>query len=439
MELFSQSLHFDRRLEFADIEASIAHARMLGKQGIISKAEAGEIIRGLKLVEKEIEDGAFPYRPELEDIHMNIERRLTELIGPVGGKLHTGRSRNDQVAADLRIWLKEHTTYIVSELIELLKVIAKKVQDHQNTLMPGYTHLQHAQPVTLAMHFNAYEIMLLRDLERFLQCADGMDVMPLGAGALAGSTLPLDPASVARELGFKDFFLNSIDAVSDRDFVAEFIFVAALCQVHLSRLAEELVLWSTSEFGFVELPEEFTTGSSIMPQKRNPDSAELIRGKTGRMVGNLVTILTVLKGLPLAYNRDLQEDKEPLFDSVNTLSACLRIMRHVIDGLKINKDRLREALKDGYIEATDIAEYLVRKGMPFREAHEVVGNIVAEAVARGVRLPEMKLDEYRKFSGLFEADLFEALDFETSILLRNKSQAYGSGGKKSGKKAKKKK
>jgi len=419
MEAFGESLSFDRRLALADIRASIAHTRMLGRQGIILKKDSAAIARGLKLIEKEIKSGKFPYKPELEDIHMNIEQRLIKLIGPVGGKLHTGRSRNDQVATDLRLWLRDQIDETSSELGALTGALTNCAKKHAETPMPGYTHMQHAQPVTFGHHILAYVEMFDRDSERFTECRRRVNTLPLGAGALAAGTLPLDPDSVAEELGFDRVFDNSIDAVSDRDFAAEFIFTAALCQVHLSRLAEELVLWSSNEFGFVDLPEDFTTGSSIMPQKRNPDSAELIRGKSGRMIGNLTAILITLKGLPLAYNRDLQEDKEPTFDSADTLRASLRVMTGVVRGMKVNKGAMKKALKEGYIEATDLAEYLVRKGMPFREAHEVVGKIVLLAADRNLKLNEVSLDDYRMLSDLFDADLFDALDPVKSIRLRH--------------------
>jgi len=418
MEAFGESLHFDRRLGAVDIRASIAHARMLGSRGIIAKKDSNAIIRGLKSIKKEMDDGTFPFDPRLEDIHMNIEARLIDLIGPTGGKLHTGRSRNDQVAVDLRLWLRDEIRRAAEEIKGLINQTVEQARKHAATVMPGYTHLQHAQPVTFGHHLLAYVSMFERDIERFKGCAKRVNIMPLGAGALAGGTLPLDPESVAEELDFDDVFTNSMDAVSDRDFAAEFLFCAALCQIHLSRMAEELILWSSTEFDFVELPEEYTTGSSIMPQKRNPDSAELTRGKTGRMIGNLTAVLTLLKGLPLAYNRDLQEDKEPVFDASDTLRASLRVITGVMKGLKVNKASMRDALKDGFIEATDLAEYLVRKGMPFREAHEVVGELVLAASSKGVALGELDFETYRSASKLFEKDVFDSLDIDKSISRR---------------------
>jgi len=418
MEKFSESLHFDKRLSSVDVRASIAHARMLGRQGIISKRDDAAIVRGLKKIEREIKGEKFRYRPELEDIHTNIERRLVELIGSAGEKLHTGRSRNDQVATDLRLWLREKIDEIRSQVSALTDALLNSAEKHADTLMPGYTHLQRAQPVTFGHHLLAYAAMLERDDQRLAQCRSRTNVLPLGAGALAGSTLPLNPVSVAKELGFEGVFDNSIDAVSDRDFAVEFIFAAALCHVHFSRMAEEFVLWTSSEFGFIELPENFMTGSSIMPQKRNPDSAELIRGKSGRMIGNLTAILTMLKGLPLAYNRDMQEDKEPVFDAADTLLSSLTIMTHLIRGLKVNKAALKCALKEGYIEATDLAEYLVEKKMPFRQAHKVVGKLVQYASARGKKLGELSLQEYRNASDLFDNDLFDRLDMAKSVRRR---------------------
>jgi len=419
MEKFGQSLSFDKRLALADIRTSIAHARMLGKQRIITKKDSAAIIRGLRLTEQEIKKGKLPYRTELEDIHMNIERRLTELVGPVGGKLHTGRSRNDQVATDLRLWLRDEIDAARKEISGLVEALLEQAGKGAETPMPGYTHLQRAQPVTFGHHMLAYADMFERDSQRFAECRKRTNVLPLGAGALAASTLPLDPQYVARLLGFDEVFENSMDAVSDRDFVVEFLADAALCQVHLSRLAEELILWSSTEFGFVELPESFTTGSSLMPQKRNPDGAELIRAKTGRMAGNLVAMLTMLKGLPLAYNKDMQEDKEPLFDAVDTLMPSLRIAAHMVKGMKVNKAAMAKALDDGYLQATDLAEYLVRKGMPFRKAHETVGKIVALASENNITLKEIPIDEYKKMSELFGEDVYECLDPIKSITLRS--------------------
>ncbi len=418
MEKFGESLSFDKRLAPADVKASIAHARMLGKQRIITKKDSETIVRGLRQIEKEIRDGKFKYRPQLEDIHMNIERRLTEIVGQVGGKLHTGRSRNDQVATDLRLWLREEIDSCLKEISELIEAFAMQADKHAETPMPGYTHLQRAQPVTFGHHMLAYAGMFERDSQRLAECRKRTNVLPLGAGALAASTLPLDTGYVAQLLGFDGVFENSMDAVSDRDFAVEFISHAALCQVHLSRLAEELIMWSSTEFGFVELPENFTTGSSLMPQKRNPDSAELIRAKTGRIAGDLTALLTALKGLPLTYNKDMQEDKEPLFDAADTLRASLRVATHLVKGMKVNKAAMARALEDGYLQATDVAEYLVRKGMPFREAHEVVGKIVGLASDKKLKLKELPLSEYKRMSKLFGEDIYECLDPVKSVTLR---------------------
>ncbi|MFQ5893584.1 MAG: argininosuccinate lyase, partial [Nitrospinota bacterium] len=372
VEEFTASVNFDRRLYREDIDGSIAHARMLAHRGIIAQGEAEAIVRELETIREEIGQGDFEWKLEHEDVHMNIEAALIERLGEVGAKLHTGRSRNDQVALDMRLYVKRAAGDLVEAAVNLQKALLDPAERYLDAVMPGYTHLQRAQPVLLAHHLLAYFEMLERDKGRLSDCARRADVSPLGAGALAGSTLPLDPGFVAQELGFAETFRNSMDAVSDRDFVVEFLSACAILMMHLSRLAEEIVLWSSAEFGFVELSDAYATGSSMMPQKKNPDVAELVRAKTGRAYGHLVAMLTVLKGLPLSYNRDLQEDKEGLFDAVDTALACLKVMAGMLRTLKVNEARMRGAVEEGFLLATDLAEYLVRKGMPFREAHRVV-------------------------------------------------------------------
>ena len=415
---YTVSIHYDRRLYRHDIAGSMAHARMLGRQSIISDEEAGAIVGGLEAVRDEIEAGTFPWREELEDIHMNVERRLHDLVGDVAGKLHTARSRNDQIALDMRLYAREAITAarrgvhaVRSSLVELAAANAEVV-------MPGYTHLQRAQPVLFSHHMLAYFEMLGRDDERLRQAYARADVMPLGSGALAGAPYPLDRESVASELGFGAVSANSMDAVSDRDFLLDLHSAAATCMVHMSRMSEELVLWSSEEFAFVRLGDDYTTGSSIMPQKRNPDFAELARAKTGRVFGHLMALLTVLKGLPLTYNRDLQEDKEGLFDTVDTLLATLDAMSGMVSTIEVNRDRMGDAAQAGYVLATDVADYLVGKGMPFREAHGVVAKLSSHAAEEGVRLNELPLDAYRRFSPLFEADVL-SITVESSVMARD--------------------
>ena len=414
---FMASLPFDRRLYKYDIQGSIAHARMLARQGIITEKEAELIVEGLSSIREEIEKGTFPFRPEHEDIHMNIEARLYEKIGAVAGKLHTGRSRNDQVALDMRLFLREAIRDTVQTIKALQKALLDLAEENRGVALPGYTHLQRAQPLLLAHHLLAYFEMFQRDRGRF---ADGLrraQVLPLGSGALAGVPYPVDREFLARELGFREIGRNSLDAVSDRDFVLEYQAAAAIAMVHLSRLAEELVLWSSAEFGFVEVGEEYATGSSIMPQKRNPDAAELVRGKAGRVFGHLTGFLATMKALPLSYNRDMQEDKEALFDTVDTLSSCLETMAGMLGGLRINKERMEQAAREGYILATDLADYLVKKGMPFREAHRTVKELVAYAIKKKKGLGELDLQEYRSFSALFEKDVL-AITLESSLQAR---------------------
>ena len=407
VEAFTASIDIDARLYRHDIRGSIAHARMLAKQRIIPAADARKIVRGLQRVEREIESGRFKFSQADEDIHMNIERRLTELIGPAGGKLHTARSRNDQVALDMRLYLRDEVKNIIANLQEARRELGRAAKKHLGVIMPGYTHLQRAQPVLLSHHLLAYVDMLERDTGRFADCLERIDVLPLGSGALAGTTFPIDRAYVARLLDFPRVSQNSIDAVSDRDFLLEFIATASILFVHLSRLAEELVLWSSQEFGFIELPEGYCTGSSMMPQKKNPDVPELIRGKTGRVFGHLHALLTIMKGLPLAYNRDLQEDKIPLFDTVDTVSASLTMMREVIAGMKVCRERMMAAAQDGYMNATDVADYLVDRGVPFRTAHEVAGRIVQSCIEAEKRIEELSLEELKQFSPKFDKDIYK--------------------------------
>jgi argininosuccinate lyase len=412
------SIPFDRRLYRQDIEGSIAHARMLAKQGIIATSEAKAIIKGLNSIRKEIERGKFPFETELEDIHMNIEAGLFEKIGDAAGKLHTARSRNDQIALDLRLFVKEEIGKTIGKIKALQIALVELAEANKDVIIPGYTHLQQAQPILLAHHLLAYFEMLQRDKERFQDCLGRTDVLPLGSGALAGVPYPIDREFVARQLGFSKVSTNSLDAVSDRDFVIEYEAAAAIAMMHLSRLSEEFVLWSSSEFGFIEIGEAFTTGSSIMPQKKNPDVAELARGKTGRVYGNLMGILTTMKSLPLAYNRDMQEDKEGLFDTVDTLQASLEVLAGMMRTIEVNTERISQAMKTDYILATDLADYLVKKGMPFRKAHGVVAKLSEYAMSKGKSFRELGRKEYREFSPLFSGDVYK-VTLESSVAARN--------------------
>ena len=418
VEAFTASVDVDARLYRHDIAGSIAHARMLGRQRIISVRDAQKIVRGLKAVQREIDRGRFHFSPADEDVHMNIERRLSEKIGAAGGKLHTARSRNDQVALDMRLYLRDELAAILESLAELKREFARVAKRHIDVIMPGYTHLQPAQPVLFAHHWLAYCEMFERDAERFAGCRERVNVLPLGSGALAGTTLPIDRAYVARLLGFPRISRNSIDAVSDRDFILEFLAAAAILFVHLSRLAEELILWSSQEFGFIELPDRYCTGSSMMPQKKNPDVPELIRGKSGRVFGHLSALLTIMKGLPLAYNRDLQEDKLPLFDTVDTVKSSLEMAREIVRGMKVNRRRMLGAARDGFMNATDLADYLVRCGEPFRAAHGVAGKIVRHCIACGRRIEELTLSELKRFSARFERDVYRYLSAEAMVQRR---------------------
>ncbi|AEH45167.1 argininosuccinate lyase [Thermodesulfatator indicus DSM 15286] len=418
VEEFTASVHYDKRLALYDIRGSIAHARMLGKTGIIPLEDAEKIIAGLKEIEKDIKEGRFKWRKDLEDVHMNIEAALYEKIGPVAGKLHTARSRNDQVATDVRLFLRDVIDETLSRLKDLRKALVEKAKENLEVILPGFTHLQHAQPVLLAHHLMAYYEMFTRDAKRFAFVRQETNVCPLGSAALAGTPFPVDREMVAQELGFAGITRNSMDAVSDRDFIVSFLAAASLAFVHLSRLSEELILWISQEFGFIDLPDKLCTGSSIMPQKKNPDVAELIRGKSGRVFGNLFTLLTVLKGLPMTYNRDLQEDKEPLFDTVDTLLAVLALAKELIVGLKVNRERMRKACEEGHLTATDLADYLVTKGLPFREAHHVVGRLVAYCEEKGQKLWELPIEKLKEFSELIGEDVYEWLTLEGSVSRR---------------------
>lgn len=412
------SIPFDQRLYRQDIEGSIAHARMLAKQGIIADKDAEAIIAGLNSIRNEIEQGKFHFKTKLEDIHMNIEARLFEKIGDVAGKLHTARSRNDQVALDMRLFLKEEIPKTIDNIKALQSSLAELAEANKDVIIPGYTHLQQAQPVLLAHHLLAYFEMFQRDKQRFSDCLKRTDVLPSGSGALAGVAYPVDRQFMAQELGFSEISNNSVDAVSDRDFVVEYQAASALAMMHISRLAEEIVLWSSSEFGFIEISEDFTTGSSIMPQKKNPDVAELARGKTGRIYGNLMSLLTTMKALPLAYDRDMQEDKQGLFNTLDTLHSTLEVFAEMIKTLKVNPQRISNAINEDYILATDLADYLVNKGMPFRQAHNTVSKLGEYAVANQKSFRELSLSEYRNFSPLFDKDVYN-ITLESSIAARN--------------------
>ncbi len=415
VETFTASIDFDKRLYSYDIDGSIAHCRMLAKTGIITEDEAVSLVEGLGRIKRELERDAFQFDAGQEDIHMHIENRLVEEVGKVALKLHTARSRNDQVALDMRMFLRDKTLHIIDQLINLRRVLVDLAEQTIDIVMPGYTHLQRAQPVLFAHHLMAYYEMFTRDTERMQDGLKRTNVMPLGAAALAGTTYPIDREVTAELLNFPKISANSLDAVSDRDFSLEFLSGASICMVHLSRLSEEMILWSTAEFGFIELPDAFTTGSSIMPQKKNPDVAELVRGKSGRVFGSLMALLTTMKGLPLAYNRDLQEDKELLFDSVDTLQACLEIYARVLPRVKVNREVMRMATQTGFINATDFADYLVGKGMPFRNAHHCVGQAVGYALAHKKELHDLSMDELKSFSTLIQEDVLEVLSTEAMI------------------------
>ena len=419
VQRFTASVTFDQRMAHEDIEGSLAHAAMLQSVGVLTASELEQIQQGLATIKAEIDAGAFSWSVELEDVHMNIESRLTQLIGAAGKKLHTGRSRNDQVATDIRLHLRNSIDLIAAELTRLQRGIIDLARAHTHTIMPGFTHLQTAQPVSFGHHLLAWNEMLERDYSRLMDCRYRMNLCPLGAAALAGTSYPIDRHMSAATLGFRAPTENSLDSVSDRDFAVEFCAFAALTMTHLSRMSEELILWTSVQFEFVRLPDRFCTGSSIMPQKKNPDVPELVRGKTGRANGNLISLLTLIKGQPLAYNKDNQEDKEPLFDSIDTVHDSLRAFADMIPNLEPNLEAMRSAALKGFATATDLADYLVRKGLPFRDAHEVVGSAVGLCVERGIDLSELSLPELCNFHSQIEADVFEALSLEGSVSARN--------------------
>jgi argininosuccinate lyase len=419
VERFTASIGFDARLYHHDIQGSIAHARMLAHVGVLSSNESGAIIAGLTQIRQQIEAGKLEWAVALEDVHMNIESRLIEIVGDVGKRLHTGRSRNDQVATDVRLYLRDEIDAITALMTGLMAALTDLADMHADTIMPGFTHLQTAQPVTFGHHMLAWFEMLARDRERMRDARKRVNVMPLGSAALAGTTFPIDRAFTARELGFDIVGENSLDAVSDRDFALEFCAAASLAMVHLSRWSEELVLWSSEPFGFVDLPDRFCTGSSIMPQKKNPDVPELVRGKSGRVFGHLMGLLTLMKGQPLAYNKDNQEDKEPLFDSIDTLKDCLTAMLGMLPHVIVRADRMRDAATRGFATATDLADYLVRHDVAFRDAHEAVGRCVAFAIERGVGLGDLSLADLRRFSPVIDASVFDVLTLEGSVNARN--------------------
>jgi argininosuccinate lyase len=419
VEEFTASISFDQKLAKEDIAGSLAHVQMLGECGIIPIEDAIKIKDGLLSIKKMVEDNAVEFLVEDEDIHMNIEKLLIEKIGPVGGKLHTGRSRNDQVATDMHLYLRTKTTELIKLIEDFQQALIEQAKENVQTLIPGYTHLQRAQPVSFAHHLMAYFWMFERDKERLIDSLKRINWLPLGSGALAGTTFPINRDRVAELLGFETVYPNSMDAVSDRDFILEFLSIGSIIMTHISRLSEELVIWSSQEFQFVELDDSFCTGSSIMPQKKNPDVPELLRGKTGRTYGNLIGLLTVLKGLPLAYNKDLQEDKEGMFDTVETLEGSLMLLAPMIETMTVKKDVMRKAINNDFSNATDIADYLVRKGLPFRDAHEVIGKIVLYAIQSNKFLLDLSFEEYQGFSPLFDEDIYVVLAPEHVVGVRN--------------------
>ena len=415
---FNSSIHFDKKLYKHDIEGSMKHATMLSAVGIITEDELAKILEGLASILSDLESGALDFDENAEDIHMFVEAELTKRIGDTGKKLHTARSRNDQVALDLRLYMRDAADEISEMIRSLISVIVKKAEENVETIMPGYTHLQRAQPITFAQHLLAYAMMLLRDLSRLADAKDRMNYSPLGSCALAGTTYPTDRDMVARDLGFKGIMMNSIDGVSDRDYCIEFLSAFSTIMMHLSRFSEEIILWSSWEFKFIELDDAYTTGSSIMPQKKNPDMAELVRGKCGRVYGNLFATLTMLKGIPLAYNKDMQEDKEAIFDSVDTLKKCLGVFIPMVDTMKPIKENMYAASKKGFINATDLADYLTKRGLPFRSAYKIVGTIVGRCVKEGITLDELSLDEYKSYSDVFDSDLYDEISLETCVRKR---------------------
>lgn len=419
VEEYTASISFDQQLAMEDIEGSLAHVQMLGECTIIPQEDAELIKQGLLKIKKKIEQGEVEFTVALEDIHMNIEKLLIDEIGPVGGKLHTGRSRNDQVATDMHLYLKHKTEEMIGLVENVQQAFLMQAKDNVETIIPGYTHLQRAQPISFAHHVMTYFWMLERDKERLQDSFKRVNILPLGAGALAGTTFPINRERVADILGFDQIYPNSMDAVSDRDFILEFLSIASILMTHISRLSEELVIWSSQEFQFVELDDSFCTGSSIMPQKKNPDVPELLRAKTGRVYGNLMGLLTVIKGLPLAYNKDMQEDKEGMFDTVATLDGALRLLAPMIGTMTVNKEKMKKAVKEDYSNATDIADYLVTKGLPFREAHEVIGKIVLYSIQNKKYLLDLTIEEYKQFNSLFEEDIYPILEPEHVVAARN--------------------
>ena len=415
LEEFSASVHYDCRLYRQDIAGSKVHARMLARQGIISDKDADAIIKGLGEIEEKIASGDFVWSHELEDVHMNIEQALVERIGEAGKRLHTARSRNDQVAADIRLYLREEIDRLNGLLSSLQEALLYQARAHQDLILPGYTHLQRAQPILWPHHMLAYFEMFRRDRDRLQDCRKRVNICPLGSAALAGTGFPINREYVAEELGFHGITANSLDAVSDRDFIIEFLATASIVMAHLSRLSEELILWTSAEFSFVDLPDSFCTGSSIMPQKKNPDVPELVRGKTGRVYGHLMSLLTIIKGLPLAYNRDLQEDKEALFDTIDTVCSSVEIMAALVARLVPRKEHISRIVTQGFLTATDLADYLVKKGMPFRQAHSVVGKAVSQCISQGKELTDMSLEDLKAFSSLIDEDIFEVLSIEGSV------------------------
>ena len=420
---FNSSISFDSRMYESDITGSIAHARMLGNQGIISKSDSELIIETLAQILEDINNGRLEFDMEAEDIHMFIEAELTNRIGEVGKRLHTSRSRNDQVALDIRLHLKKEVAKIVEAISSLIDTFLDMAEKNKETIMPGYTHLQRAQPITLANHLLAYAFMLKRDKERFNDAVKRMNYSPLGSCALAGTTYPIDRDMVAKELGFDGIVRNSLDGVSDRDFCVEIASAASLCMMHLSRFSEEIIMWCSWEFKFIELDDAYSTGSSIMPQKKNPDICELVRGKTGRVYGDLITLLTMLKGTPLAYNKDMQEDKEAIFDCLDTLSMCLHIVKPMVETMKVNKENMRNAAAKGFINATDLADYLVKKGMAFRSAYKISGSIVAYCIENNLVLETVSLDKYKEYSDLFDSDVYQYINLEECTFKRTSKGA----------------
>ena len=422
LEKFNASITFDKRMYAEDIKGSIAHSKMLSKQEIISQEDQLKIEKGLNQIKLEIENGEFIFKIEDEDIHMSIEKRLTEIIGSTAGKLHTARSRNDQVALDVRMYVRHQSLEIKELLINMESVLYTLSKKYKNTIIPGYTHLQRAQPILLAHHLLAYFQMFKRDISRIDDFLERSDEMPLGAGALAGTTFDLDRHYVAGQLGFSAPTVNSLDSVSDRDFIIELASIISIISMHLSRFSEEIIIWCTSEFSFIKLDDAFATGSSIMPQKKNPDIAELVRGKSGRIYGNLIAILTTMKALPLAYNKDMQEDKEGIFDSIDNIKICIEIFYEMLSTMDVNEKEILESMKKGFLNATDVADYLAKNGMPFREAHKVVGQIVSYCEQKNIAIDDMKFEEYLGFSNIFKEDVLEAITIENCVNNRN---SYG--------------